>query len=592
MINMKVLRSHKILFLLFLSVLLIQSCVEKTATLAILETTDIHGVILPHDFIDNEPIKYSMAGTSSIVKEAREKYDDVVLLDNGDNIQGQPTVYYYNFIDTVSEHILAGAMNWLKYDATVAGNHDIEAGHSVYDRLVNEYNFPVLAANAVNTASGECYFKPYTIVRKGKVKVAIFGLTTPAIPNWLPPELYEGIRFDGMLETARKWMPEILKQKPDLIVGLFHSGWNNSDTTETFTGSYFENGSASVAWNVKGFDIIFNGHDHRLANEVFVNKFGDSVLILNGGSHSRNVALADIELKISGSGRVKNKKIRGEIIDVSEKEPDKEFLQAFSDHHRIIDEYVKRVIGECKSTLSTREAYFGPSGFIDFIHSVQLDIADSDISFAAPLSFDVSIEKGPVTVGDMFKLYRYENMLYTMSLTGEEIHKYLEESYAGWVSTMTSPNDYMLNYRRDDAGKIILNDGRARLNELYYNFDAAAGIDYTVDLRKREGERINISRLSDGRPFNKSESYRVAINSYRGNGGGGLLTEGAGIAHSELQKRLLRSTDKDLRYYILQSIEKSGVVDPEVYNNWSFLPHEWVLRARKKEHPLLFGSTN
>ena len=162
-------------------------------------------------------------------------------------------------------------MNFMGYDAGTVGNHDVEAGHSVYDRLVKEYNFPLLAANAVDIKTGKPYFKPYQIIEKDGIKIAVFGLVTPAIPNWLPEELYSGIEFRDMVETAKIWMPVILKEKPDLVVGLFHSGWDRSESEIQNQDPVNENGSAAVAYNVPGFDIIFNGHDHKLANEKFVN---------------------------------------------------------------------------------------------------------------------------------------------------------------------------------------------------------------------------------------------------------------------------------------------------------------------------------
>jgi 2',3'-cyclic-nucleotide 2'-phosphodiesterase/3'-nucleotidase len=123
-------------------------------------------------------------------------------------------------------------MNYMGYEAGTVGNHDIEAGHSVYDRLTKLYKFPLLAANAIDVKSGKPYFKPYTIIKKKGLKIAVFGMVTPAIPTWLPPELYSGIEFRDMLKTAKKWMPEIIALKPDLIVGLFHSGWNKSFNKE------------------------------------------------------------------------------------------------------------------------------------------------------------------------------------------------------------------------------------------------------------------------------------------------------------------------------------------------------------------------
>ena len=95
-------------------------------------------------------------------------------------------------------------------------------------------------------------------MRKKGIKVAVFGLVTPAIPTWLPPELYAGIEFKDMVETAKKWMPVILREKPDLVVGLFHSGWDKDEYEyRTQVSSLNENGTAEVAYNVPGFDIIF-----------------------------------------------------------------------------------------------------------------------------------------------------------------------------------------------------------------------------------------------------------------------------------------------------------------------------------------------
>ena len=576
--------------LLFLAVF--SSCTPgETRRISIILTTDLHGVILPWDYTENKPLKASLASTASYLREVRKESDAVILLDNGDNLQGQPAVYYYNFIDTVSPHLMAEVFNWLGYDASTVGNHDIEAGHSVYDRLAQEYKFPLLAANAVSVKTGEPYFRPCAFIVKENVKIAVLGLVTPAIPTWLPPELYSGMEFRDMVETARKWMPEILKQNPDIVIGLFHSGWNTENEEYKLEDSLNENGSASVAWKVPGFDVIFCGHDHRPANEKFVNSVGDTLLILNGGSRSELVAQADITLSAGKQNGKRIRSITGRLIEMNDFAPDDEFTKKFESHDRTVREYVDRIIGTSSATISSRDSYFGPSSFTGMIHSVQLEITGADISFAAPLSFDVKIDKGPIRVGDMFKLYRYENMLYTMSMSGEEIKNYLEFSYSGWISTMKGPDDLLLKYRLDNEGKLLLNNGRAWLANPSYNFDSGAGINYTVDVSKPEGSRIYITSLANGQPFNMERSYRVAVNSYRGNGGGGHLTRGAGIKHEELRSRLISSTDRDLRYYILKSIEKKKTLEPDPLNNWKFIPEKWVKIRIPQEYLLLFATT-
>jgi 2',3'-cyclic-nucleotide 2'-phosphodiesterase/3'-nucleotidase len=248
------------------------------------------------------------------------------------------------------------------------------------------------------------------------------------------------------------------------------------------------------------------------------------------------------------------------------------------------------VIGNSSADITSRDAYFGSSAFIDMIHAIQLEITHADISFAAPLSFDVKIKMGPITVGDMFKLYRFENMLYTMSLSGEEIKKYLEFSYSIWMNTMNGPDDLLLKFRIGKDGKPILTNNRAYFRNQSYNFDSAAGIDYTVDVSKPEGNRITIKGFTDGKPFEMNKMYKIAVNSYRGNGGGGHFTEGAGIPKDELRKRLITSTDRDLRYYILKSIEAKKTIDPVSFNNWRIIPENWVKAAIPSEYTMLFGT--
>lgn len=584
-------RSLSLLLLKLFFVFALLSCsVTRRKSLTIIESTDIHGVILPYDFIEKEKLNFSMASSFTYISKERKEKDAVVLLDDGDNLQGQPEVYYYNFIDTLPPHFLSGVMNYMGYDAGTVGNHDIEAGHRVYDRMVKEDKFPLLAANAVDIKTGKPYFKPYQILNKDGIKIAVFGMVTPSIPNWLPSELYSGMEFKDMVETAKKWMPEILNEKPDLVVGLFHSGWDRSEGTPGKINSFSENGSAAVAYNVPGFNIIFSGHDHKSANEKFVNSAGDTVVILNGGSRSEKLAEADILL----TGKKKNgkpeMKISGKLVNVSDYKPDPEFVSLFTPQSEKIDSYVNRVIGNSSADITSRDAYFGSCAFIDMIHKIQLEITHADISFAAPLSFDVSINKGPVTVGDMFKLYRYENMLYTMSLSGDEIKKYLEYSYSKWLNTMHGPNDLMLNLKTGRDGKPFLTNNRAYFKNPSYNFDSAAGIDYTVDVSKPEGERINIKGFTDGKPFELNKMYKVAVNSYRGNGGGGHFTEGAGIPKDELRKRLISSTDRDLRYYILKSIEANGTINPMPLHNWKIIPENWVKGATAGEYKMLFGN--
>ncbi|WP_276864502.1 5'-nucleotidase C-terminal domain-containing protein [Mediterranea massiliensis] len=559
---------------------------QREVKLKLVQTSDVHGNYYPYDFIVGREAVGSLSRVCSYVRQERRTYGDrLVLLDNGDILQGQPTAYYYNYMDTTSVHLCADMMNFMGYDAGNMGNHDVETGRTVFDRWASDCRFPILGANIVDAATGQPHFKPYVVLQRGGVKVAVLGLITPAIPAWLSENLWRGLRFDDMEETARRWMQVIReREQPDVVVGIFHSGRN----AYVMNGKYNENASADVARRVPGFDVVMMGHDHALACEKVVNVEGDSVLIINPANNASVVAAVDVTLALS-DGRVTGKHVSGELVRMDGYEPDAEFTTHFAPQRKTVEQFVSKRIGRFTEGISTRPAYFGPSAFVDFIHQLQLAISGADISLAAPLSFDAQIPAGDIFVSDMFNLYKYENMLYVMSLSGKEIRGALEMSYALWTNRMTSADDQLLLLRdrpREGAAD------RAVFQNPSYNFDSAAGILYTVDVTKPEGQKVHIVSMADGTPFDEAKMYKVAVNSYRGNGGGELLTRGAGIPQDELEKRILSSTDKGLRYYLMQYIEQQQTLTPRSLNQWRFIPEDWAGPASRRDYRRLFGDGN
>lgn len=547
--------------------------------ISVFATTDLHGMLLPFDNTENRPSDHSLANLATLIDSVGNS--NMVLLDNGDILQGDPLVYYYNFIDTSRVHIVADLLDYLGYDAETAGNHDIETGHKVYDRIVKLCRFPVLAANAVDVSTGEPYFRPYAIINKKGLKIIVFGMITPSVPDWLPESLYSGIRFEGMLTTARKWMPEMEKEKPDIIIGLFHSGMGDDESTD-----YDENNTLAVAKEVPGFDLILCGHDHNQAERTVINNNGDSVLVLDGGSRASVIMNADIRIK-KERGEVSTM-VSGRLISTNSIPASDSFIERYQGVMDTVKEYTSEVIGKFDGSATTRDAFFGPSAFVDLIHEFQLDQTGADISLTAPLSFDQRIDSGEICIRDMFKLYRYENFLYTLKMTGREIDSHLEHSSSIWFNTMTGSNSFLLDYRTGKDGKPLIQNGRYRLRYPSYNFDSAMGIDYVIDVRKPAGDRVTIMSLDDGRPFCEDSLYTVAVNSYRANGGGGHFAA-AGITHEVLQQRLVSETDRDIRYYMTEWIRKRGEIKPEPLSHWSVIPGTWVSQARSREAGYLFG---
>jgi 2',3'-cyclic-nucleotide 2'-phosphodiesterase/3'-nucleotidase len=569
------------------------SIFAQTVNIKIIQTTDEHGALFPYDFTDQKEINNSLAQVYTFVKQEREnKNQEVILLSGGDILQGTPAVYYYNFEKTNVPHPFSEAFNLMKYDAAAVGNHDIETGHSVYDKFNKEIKFPWLAANAINKKTGKPYFKPYTIIKKKGIKIAILGLITPYIPHWLPEKLWRGIEFEDMVKTAEKWIKIIKeKEKPDLMIGLFHSGVDYTYGNQSINDDKNENASKIIAQRVPGFDIIFVGHDHHGWNFKEKCVDGNEVQILGASSSARDASVANLVLTFDKNLKTWKKEIKGEIVESKNFIPDNAFLKKFKPQFEEVKKYVSKEIGYFTETIYTRDALFGNSSFTDLINQVQLDVTNADISFTAPLSLNAKIEKGNVYVGTMFKLYRYENFLYTMKLTGKEIKDYLEYSYNLWFNQMKDENDHLLKFEKDEKGNILF-DNRNQATSLenqYYNFDCALGINYTVDVSKPFGDKIKISSMSNGESFDLNKTYKVAINSYRGNGGGGHLVDGAKIPFEELTKRIINSTEKDFRYYIMKWIEKHKTITPKATGNWKVIPEDWWRKAKERDFKLMFG---
>lgn len=553
---------------------------EKEVVIKIIETSDVHGNFFPYNFIERKDWSGSLARVHSFVKEQRKIYgDNCLLIDNGDILQGQPTAYYYNFIDTLSTHVAAEMMNYMGCVVGNMGNHDVETGHDVYDRWIKQCSFPVLGANIIDNATGQPYLQPYEIIEREGVKIAVLGMITPAIPSWLPEKLWSGLHFEEMEPCARRWVGIIKeKEKPDVIIGLFHAGKSGNKL-----GSVIEDASMNVAKNIPGFDIVLMGHDHSRECVKVLNTEGKSVLVIDPANNANVVS--DVTLKITmKDGKVVAKSVDGKLADMNKYPVSEEFMQHFAPQYKAVDDFVSRKIGTISRTISTKDAYFGSSPFIDLIHKLQLDISGAEVSFSAPLSFRAEIKEGDICVSDMFNLYKYENMLYVMKLSGKEIKGFLEMSYAMWSNQMKTPEDHLMLFNEPiEKGK------RANFKNFSFNFDSAAGINYTVDVTKPEGEKITILSMADGTPFDMDKMYKVALNSYRGNGGGDLLTAGAGIPKEELSKRIIFATDKDLRYYLMQYIEQEKVLQPHAMHQWKFIPEEWTVPAAKRDYQLLFG---
>ena len=574
--------------------LLLSTCVKtfaekKTIDFRIIHTTDIHGHFFPYDYINRKPLSGSVARIASYVDSLRHIYGNkLLLLDSGDILQGQPTSYFYNFLNTKSPNIAASVINYMKYDAQTIGNHDIEPGHRVYDKWISEVQCPVLGANVL-TSEKKCYLTPYTIIQRDNIKIAVLGMLTPAIPFWLNEKTWSGLSFEDIVKTTQQWVDIIQeKEHPDIIIGLFHSGRNGGITTNRIK----EDASFDVAKKVKGIDLILYGHDHTRFIKKIISNNNDTILCINPSCYAKAVGDVQIRIEIDSTfnkntkraERTIKKNIEGKIVNIENQPINDQFMTHFQPEIQKIDSFINIKVGTLTRPIYNKDSFFGSAPFTDLIHNLQLEITKADLSFTAPLGFDTKLDVGDIRISDLFNLYKYENKIYILNMTGEEIRKHLELSYDLWTNTMSSSSDHIMQLETNNQQDMQ----RYGFKNLTFNFDSAAGIDYIVDVTQPNGKKVKILKFSNGRPFDEKKWYKVAMNSYRGNGGGELLTKGAGIERKKIKERIEFESDNDIRYYLLKKIEKEKVIKPKPNNNWRFVPSKWTKKAIQRDKELIF----
>lgn len=554
-------------------------------TLHLLTTNDIHGTYFDSTYV-NSDTRNSLMAVNAKVNDLREQYgsENVILIDDGDFLQGDNAAYYFNYVDTNTTHLYSRMAAYMYYDAVVAGNHDIETGHAVYDRVATELNaagIPFLAGNAIRNDNGGRYLPEYTILKKNGLKVAVLGYDNANISAWLNESLWSGMKFQSLIPLVQEDVDRIIaSEKPHAVIVAVHSGNGAGD------GAVLESQGLDLFQSLHGVDFLVCAHDHR-ANTV--NK--EDICLINSGSHSRNLGHGTISISIK-KGKVVAKSVDAELIPIDKNVCDEQMKAAFHDDYLKVKEFTLREIGALATPLYSRQAFAGMSDFINLIHTITLKSSGAQVSFAAPLSQNGIVKAGTLIYNDLFTIYPYENQLYKISMSGKEIVDCLEYSYDAWIQNPLASGGHVLKI----ANRPDSRNGNTRWSFIgtSFNFDSAGGLNYTVDVTKPYGERVNVSSLADGSAFNLDEQYSVALTSYRASGGGDILKKGAGIDVANINDRVIE-TYPEIRELLYEFIQENGELrsdlmgDKSLLGDWYFAPKAIVTPLIANDMELLFG---
>lgn len=576
-------------------------------TVALMLTGDLHGAIYHTNYTSGK------AGTSNagltriatLIKKIRNQYDNTLLIDVGDTVQGTPLTWYYAYKKPNQPDPAIRAMRTLGYDVWILGNHEFNYGLEILNRQItyaqeldskNEKQIAVLAANYIDDDTqwepwtGEAYtIRDFKTANGESVRIGIIGFGTPNIPNWEKPANYEGIAFESFVATWKHYVKELETLNCDLIVAACHAG-EEAREGKLIDGEYWNwaNQVTALVSQTEGIDLVLGGHTHTQEVVYLKNKAGEKIPVIHAGSRGQALGVAYIEFD-NGSVNIKP-----ELLTVdSSVSPDKDLTKVLSSYEEACwDDYMDATLGHATGAFDSPGDMLKPSAFLDLVHSVQLSSCYDKTGYTATKEDDVPpmmsltaalntgygtvLPRGRISMGDMFRLYRFENWLYTVEMTAAEIDAWLE---------------YVAERQYEVNGRSVSGGGS------YCDCLGGEGVSYTIDLRKPVGQRVN-GLSYKGKELDQSDHgtfYTVVINNYRYTGGGSYCREvyyamrNAGIdsdlvvydketkTYAINDARQVFSTQYGMdsgedrgqvRSLMADYIKEMGTIKPIVYSNW------------------------
>ncbi|WP_433515062.1 bifunctional metallophosphatase/5'-nucleotidase [Nonomuraea sp. CA-143628] len=545
---------------------------DKTVTVTVMGTSDIHGNVLNWDYYkdaayaDSAGNNVGLAKVSTLVNKVRAERGAgrTLLFDSGDTIQGTPLAYYYAKVEPITRngpvHPMAKAMNAIGYDAVTLGNHEFNYGLPLLATWIHQMKAPVLGANAVSAKTGRPAYLPFVIktmnVKGDKpVKVGVLGLTNPGVAIWDKANVEGKLRFTDLVASAKKWVPIIRGLGADVVVVTAHAGDNGMSS---YGGDLpVENASAMVAEQVPGIDAVLFGHAHNDVAQRFVTNqaTGKQVLLTEPSKWGQRLSVIDFQLaKQRGRWTVTSKS--SATLNTNTVAEDPKITALLKPQHDATVGYVNKVVAKSSEQLSAAESPYKDTPILDYIQQVQVEtvkqaLPDNQLpvlSIAAPFSRTAVFPAGDIRVRDVAGLYVYDNTLLAVKLTGAQIKDYLE--YSAKYFNQLAPGDPVDVAKLTNAG-----------NTPDYNYDQLSGVSYDIDIAKPVGQRI-ANLTYEGAPVPADKEFVVAINNYRQSGGGGFPhVVGAPV---------LYNAQVEIRQALIDYATAKGTINPSDFaaTNW------------------------
>ncbi|HFR3976294.1 TPA: bifunctional 2',3'-cyclic-nucleotide 2'-phosphodiesterase/3'-nucleotidase [Streptococcus suis] len=569
----------------------------QSVDVRILATTDLHTNLVNYDYYQDKPVEtLGLAKTAVLIEEAKAENSNIVLVDNGDTIQGTPLGNYKSIIDPIEEgeqHPMYAALDTLGFDAGTLGNHEFNYGLDYLRKVIATAGMPLLNANVLHPTTKDFLYQPYTIIDKtftdttGKavsLKVGITGIVPPQILNWDKAYLEGKVIVRDAVEAVRDIVPVIRENGADIVLVLSHSGIGDDQ---------YEVGEENVGYQIAslaGVDAVITGHSHAefpgtAEKPSFYAKYAgvdDTNGKINGtpvtmaGKYGDHLGVIDLNLTYTdGKWTTTSSKAAIRKIDTKSSVADSRIIDLAKEAHTETINYVRQQVGETTAPINSFFALVQDDPSVQIVNNAQIWYAKQQLagtpeaglpilSAAAPFkagtrgdaSAYTDIPAGPIAIKNVADLYLYDNVTAILKVNGAQLKEWLEMS-AGQFNQI-DPNS-------TEPQNLVNTDYRT------YNFDVIDGVTYQYDITQpnkydRSGKLVNetASRVRNlqynGQAVTDEQEFIVVTNNYRANG------TFPGVKDASVNYLL----NLENRQAIINYISTEKVINPTADNNWTF----------------------